>query len=199
MLFRSTPYPGTQIYKEYKEKNLIESYDWDSYNNYGTVIHLDKLNRQQLRNMLAHCYGSTWGIPFSFNKEKTVPRILGQIFIVSVEWLFFYDVQGSEGKEKRDLFMDAFFNAGVGQYKKKRKIKSRMRLAQLFTRSVKIQIFVNEGKAYTLDFGIKKDEVTLDFRISEPGEKQKLWIMLDDLTVLRNSIDMVDEIGRAYV
>ena len=29
LFFVMTPYPGTQIYKEYKEKNLIESYDWE--------------------------------------------------------------------------------------------------------------------------------------------------------------------------
>lgn len=192
LYFVMTPYPGTQIYREYKEKNLIESYDWDSYNNYGTVIHLEKLKREQLRNMLSHCYGSTWGIPFSFNKEKTVPRILGQVFISTVEWMFFYDVQGSEGREKRNLFMDAFYNAGIGTYRKKRPVKSRMRFAQLFTRRLKVQIAVTENKSYTLDFGIKKDEVTLDFRLSKPGEKQKIWLTLDDLAAFRDSIDMVD-------
>lgn len=192
LYFVMTPYPGTQIYREYKEKNLIESYDWDSYNNYGAVIHLDKLNRQQLRNMLAHCYGSTWGIPFSFNKEKTVPRIIGQIFLATVVWLFFYDVQGSEGTKKRNLFMEAFFKAGVGHYKKKRKMKSLTRFFQIFTRKVRMQIVVDEEKAFTLTFNMKRDDLTLDVKHSEKGERQKFWVTLDDLASLRNSIDMVD-------
>ena len=53
LYFVMTPYPGTQIYREYYEKKLIESFDWDSYCNFGTVVRLDNLKRTELRNLMA--------------------------------------------------------------------------------------------------------------------------------------------------
>ncbi len=37
-----TPYPGTELYKEYMEKDLIEDYDWDKYNANNLVVKCNK-------------------------------------------------------------------------------------------------------------------------------------------------------------
>jgi|GEM_PF-137614 len=37
-----TPYPGTELYKEYLEKDLIEDYDWDKYNANNLVVKCHK-------------------------------------------------------------------------------------------------------------------------------------------------------------
>lgn len=36
-----TPYPGTQLYKEYKEQNLIVDEDWDKYTAHNLVVRCD--------------------------------------------------------------------------------------------------------------------------------------------------------------
>ncbi len=43
-----TPYPGTELYKEYVEKDLIADYDWDKYNANNLVVkcHKDPLEYQ---------------------------------------------------------------------------------------------------------------------------------------------------------
>ncbi|MFQ5443575.1 MAG: B12-binding domain-containing radical SAM protein [Nitrospinales bacterium] len=192
LFFVMTPYPGTQIYREYKEKNLIDSYDWDSYNNYGTVVHLENMERDQLRKMLSYCYGSTWGIPFAFKKAKSIPRAIWGIFILIAVWLFLYEFQGSSGRETRNGFLESLFKAGLGTYRKKRKATSLSRFFKLIIPQVAIQIVIDEEKAYNLILGSNKDEMTLEVRPSAKDEKLRWTATLDDFVPIPASVDMVD-------
>ncbi len=50
-----TPYPGTGIFKEYKDEGKISSFDWDLYNNYCPVIETRTMDSDTLVAMLAYC------------------------------------------------------------------------------------------------------------------------------------------------
>ena len=52
-----TPYPGTEIFEEYKRENKISSFDWDNYNNFGAVVETKGMDRATLKKMYAYCYG----------------------------------------------------------------------------------------------------------------------------------------------
>lgn len=192
LYFVMTPYPGTQIYREYKSKNLIDSYDWDCYNNYGAVIHLENLQRDQVRDLLAHCYGSTMGIPNCFKKGKTVTRIIIGILVVSVMALFFYDLQGQNDRRIRNRFMGAFLEAGCGSYRKKRTFKPLSRFFRLFAKTLEIRFIIDETKAFTLNFSMSKETLSLEVHPSGADHKQRLTVTLDDLAAIRSDLDMVD-------
>ncbi|MFQ5717383.1 MAG: B12-binding domain-containing radical SAM protein, partial [Nitrospinales bacterium] len=192
LYFVMTPYPGTQIYREYKDKNLIDSYDWDCYNNYGAVIHLDNLQRDQVRNLLSHCYGSTMGIPYCFKKGKTVPRIIIGILVVSVLALFFYDLQGQNDRRVRNRFMGTFFEAGFGSYRKKRAFKPLSRFFRLFAKKIEIRFVVDEARAFALNFHVGKDTISMEVHPSDTSHKRGLTVTLDDLAAIRSDLDMVD-------
>ncbi|MEI6640381.1 MAG: radical SAM protein, partial [Chlorobium sp.] len=62
-----TPYPGTAIFKEYKEEGKICSFDWDFYNNYCPVIETRTMDSDTLVDMLAYCN-------VAFNRYRSVMK-----------------------------------------------------------------------------------------------------------------------------
>ena len=64
-----TPYPGTAIFKEYKEENKIKSFDWDLYNNFCAVVETRGMDRETLNRMFAYCYGRFY-MKYSFLNQK---------------------------------------------------------------------------------------------------------------------------------
>jgi radical SAM superfamily enzyme YgiQ (UPF0313 family) len=65
-----TPYPGTQLYKEYKEQELIVDEDWDKYTAHNLVVRCDRYDplEYQLR-YLGHFLGMySW--PAIFNRVR---------------------------------------------------------------------------------------------------------------------------------
>ncbi|NIQ00771.1 MAG: hypothetical protein GWM98_10545, partial [Nitrospinaceae bacterium] len=191
LFFVMTPYPGTQVYREYKAKNLIESYDWDVYNNYGTVIHLEKLTREELRNLLSHCYGKTFGIPYAFKKVRTVPQMIGLLVSFVLVWLFLYDLQGAPEKSMRNRFVRNLLEAGVGTYRRTRTMKAVGRGFQWFRNAAAFQLILSPEEALHLRFTLDGAELGLDARFGAP-RRRWLSVHLDDLDAARSSIDTID-------
>lgn len=52
-----TPYPGTQVFEEFKQRGLIRSYDWDLYNNFAPVVATQGMDQRTLKTMYARCWG----------------------------------------------------------------------------------------------------------------------------------------------
>ncbi|MBF0274754.1 MAG: radical SAM protein [Nitrospinae bacterium] len=194
LFFVMTPYPGTQIFREYREKNLIESYNWDSYNNYGAVIHLEKMSREHLLNLLAYCYGNVQGIPYAFKKGKTLPRFFVHFLGFSFIWLYLFELQGMPEKKTRNRFFEYLFNAGLGTYQKKRVLKPLSRFFGLFMNKFELVFIIDEEKALLISFAMNKDELSLEVRYTDERDKGKkrLSFSLDDLEEVRTPIDMVD-------
>jgi len=51
-----TPYPGTQIFEEYRSQNNITSYNWDLYNNFCPVVKTEFMSNERLMTMMLFCY-----------------------------------------------------------------------------------------------------------------------------------------------
>jgi len=47
-----TPYPGTPLFTEAKERDWIESYDWSQYGGHQPVMHTDRLSAKELKEAL---------------------------------------------------------------------------------------------------------------------------------------------------
>lgn len=56
LFFAMTPYPGTQIFEEYRSQGNITSYDWDLYNNFCPVVKTEAMSNQRLMTMMVYCY-----------------------------------------------------------------------------------------------------------------------------------------------
>jgi bacteriochlorophyll C8 methyltransferase len=80
-----TPYPGTQLYKEYKEQGLIVDEDWDKYTAQNLVVRCDKYDplEYQLR-YLRHFLGMyAWSAIIRrvlVNRNKVVALVTSLLF-----------------------------------------------------------------------------------------------------------------------
>ena len=75
-----TPYPGTRIYNEYKKENAINSYRWDMYNNFGTVVEPNKIDLKTLKKMLIYCYAKFFGVDVSSRHHTILDTVHETIF-----------------------------------------------------------------------------------------------------------------------
>ncbi|MDX2129781.1 MAG: radical SAM protein [Chloroherpetonaceae bacterium] len=80
-----TPYPGTQMYREYKAKGLIVDEDWDKYTAHNLVIRCDKFDplEFQVRYMKHFINFYKWSTIFKrvfFNPEKMINLVTSLIF-----------------------------------------------------------------------------------------------------------------------
>jgi magnesium-protoporphyrin IX monomethyl ester (oxidative) cyclase len=64
-----TPYPGTGIFREYRDENKIKSFDWDLYNNFCVVVETKGMDTETLNKMFAYCYGRFY-TKYSFLNQK---------------------------------------------------------------------------------------------------------------------------------
>ncbi len=190
--FVMTPYPGTQIYREYYEKKLIDSFEWDSYCNFGTVVRLNNLKRSQLRNLLAHCYGVTQGFPYMFNRQKNIPLFIFQLGYTSLAFLYINDVQVESGLGSRNEFMGSFFKASFGEYREKWKLKWWEKLYKLFFKHFKLRYQISDDDSFVMDFHLGKDEVTLNVRPYEKNDGKLLTLTLDDFDDMHRTLDITD-------
>jgi bacteriochlorophyll C8 methyltransferase len=80
-----TPYPGTKLYHEYKEQNLIVDEDWDKYNAHHLVVRCDRYDPHEYQvRYLEHFLGMfTWGTIFRRvlnNPNKLVNLVTSVVF-----------------------------------------------------------------------------------------------------------------------
>ncbi|MFX1454936.1 MAG: B12-binding domain-containing radical SAM protein [Promethearchaeota archaeon] len=77
------PFPGTQISKEYHEKNLIITKDWSKYTYHNPVIKTYQLTQKKLRELLCYSFKE---ISYTSNGIRKIQRILklrGWIFVIN--------------------------------------------------------------------------------------------------------------------
>ncbi|MFQ5963954.1 MAG: B12-binding domain-containing radical SAM protein [Candidatus Scalinduaceae bacterium] len=75
-----TPYPGTAIFEEYKNEDSINSYRWDMYNNFGTVVEPNKINLKTLKKMFVYCYGKFYGVDKSSRHHTILDTVHETIY-----------------------------------------------------------------------------------------------------------------------
>ncbi len=200
MYFVMTPYPGTQIYEEYAKRKLIESFDWDNYNNFGAVVRLEKMERSTLRNLLSHCHGSTGGFSYWFQKQSGLIGVIIQLFYMTVFWLYFYDCQGEDTREGKNDFMRSFFGASYDRYHKKRKVSSLMKFTHLFCKTFRFRFEIDGPKdSFLMDFRANRDDFWMEVRPYVPADGKMLTVTLDDMSKIRHTISMSDANGLMFI
>lgn len=80
-----TPFPGTPIYHELKEKNLIETENWDKYTVLKSVIKYDKLglSKKMVERKLAQAYFKFYTRPRYLLKHRYMLKIILEIVLRS--------------------------------------------------------------------------------------------------------------------
>ncbi|NTV98766.1 MAG: B12-binding domain-containing radical SAM protein, partial [Chlorobiaceae bacterium] len=68
-----TPYPGTSMYWEYKEKGLITDEDWDRYNALNLVIRSDKYDPVQFQYKFMQSYYKAYSLWNIANRVRRNP------------------------------------------------------------------------------------------------------------------------------
>lgn len=192
LYFVMTPYPGTQIYREYYEKKLIESFDWDSYCNFGTVVHLENLKRSELRNLMACYYGVTNGIEHMFDRQKNIPLFIFQLVYTNLLILYFHDVQCDSGLGSRNDFIKSFFSSNFGEYRKKLKLQWWENIFKLFSKTFTFRFQINDKDSFVMIFQLGRDERVLTVRPYEEKDGNLLTMTLDDVDQLHRAIDMMN-------
>lgn len=74
IFFALTPYPGTKTFEDYRENDLIDSYNWDFYTNYGAVIRPNGISRLTLQALVG-----TLATQYSLRKRFARGESLGQL------------------------------------------------------------------------------------------------------------------------
>ena len=200
MYFVMTPYPGTQIYQEYENRKLIESFDWDNYNNFGAVVRLEKMERSTLRNLLSHCHGSTGGFSYWFQKQSGIIGVIVQLFYMTVFWLYFYDCQGEDTREGKNEFIQSFFRAGYGHYHKKRELNWRGKISQWFVKTFQLRFEIADTiESFVIAFRAEDNDFWMDVRPYVPADGRMLTVTLNDMSAIRKTISMSDANGLMFL
>jgi anaerobic magnesium-protoporphyrin IX monomethyl ester cyclase len=59
--FALTPFPGTEIYSEGKQKGLIEDYNWANYDMVHAVMRTNHMSKEEVQRELYECYNQFFG------------------------------------------------------------------------------------------------------------------------------------------
>ncbi len=196
--FIMTPYPGTQIFKEYKNKNLIKSFDWDNYNNFGSVVGLENIGQEKLRSLLASCYGTTDGIFIMFKGSSGTLGILGQLLFRSIFWLYFLRLQNQTQKARND-FMRSYYLPSYDSFHKNWSPNWLDKVSQRIFKAFKLRVEIDgKNDSFVMVFQKTRDTFTLDVRPYEDKDGNILTITLDDLEAIQQKIDIIQASRLVY-
>jgi len=92
-----TPFPGTLIYNELKEKNLIDTENWDKYTVLKSVIKYEKLglSKSMVERKLAKAYSKFYIRPYYLLKHRHMFKVIMEIVLRS---FILPKIKGSTGK-----------------------------------------------------------------------------------------------------
>jgi anaerobic magnesium-protoporphyrin IX monomethyl ester cyclase len=100
-----TPYPGTKIYNEYKQENKIINFNWDLYNNFGTVVETKGMDLKTLKKMYAYCWGRFYVRYTFFNEKKPFGIAFGLLqYLLMLYTIFKIDKDNTKEEIKDYIF-----------------------------------------------------------------------------------------------
>ncbi|GJQ57251.1 MAG: radical SAM protein [Candidatus Scalindua sp. AMX11] len=175
-----TPYPGTKIYEEYKRENAINSYNWDLYNNFGTVVEPNKIDLRTLKKMLAYCNGKFYGIDSSSRQRTISGTILEAIFrLINVAVIETNDDRNSRSDLKDCMF--EYLHALVGNEIKDAQFRD-ANLLRKFGKNIIFRFYHSKGKS--VDFKLSMNGSTTDLSINDSkveADYRCVSLYLDDI------------------
>lgn len=161
-----TPYPGTQIFREYEKKDLITSKNWDMYNNFGIVVKTQDMDALTLNKMMAYNYGRFF-VPHDFRVQKTLSKMQNQLtmYCYALYGIFSMNQEITE-ETKIDLLFE-FFKANSGETFTKSYSGKPPLLLRLFD-SLTIRFSHSPGR--NIDFVISHHENERRLKISSTSD-----------------------------
>ncbi|MDR4497707.1 MAG: B12-binding domain-containing radical SAM protein [Candidatus Scalindua sp.] len=175
-----TPYPGTQIYEEYKRENSINSYNWDMYNNFGTVVEPNKIGLKTLKKMLAYCNGKFYGIDSSSRQRTISGTILEAVYrLINVAVIEKNDDRNSLGDLKDCMF--EYLHALVGNEIKDARFRD-ANLLKKFGRKIIFRFYHSRGKS--VDFKLTMNGKATELSITDSrmeADYRCISLYLDDI------------------
>jgi len=78
-VFIMTPYPGTELAQEYVDRDMVASFDWDLYNNFGAVVAPAGLSPLELQGMWCSVAASV-GMGDRFLEGRSFGSVLERLF-----------------------------------------------------------------------------------------------------------------------
>ncbi|MHC4267156.1 MAG: B12-binding domain-containing radical SAM protein [Planctomycetota bacterium] len=71
-----TPYPGTEIFKDYEKEDRIKSFDYDFYNNFCAVVETETMDLKTLKKMHAYCFVKYFRFTTGLKKKGTLKVLI---------------------------------------------------------------------------------------------------------------------------
>lgn len=160
-----TPYPGTGIYEEYKKENAINSYKWDMYNNFGTVVEPNNIDLKTLKKMLSYCNGKFYGVDSSSRQRTILGTILEAVYrLINVAVIEKNDDRNSIDDLKNYMF--EYLHALVGGNIKNARYRDTWLLKYL-GRKVIFRFFHSKGNSVDFKFTLNGNSVDLSITDSK--------------------------------
>ncbi|MEE9259697.1 MAG: radical SAM protein [Candidatus Scalindua sediminis] len=175
-----TPYPGTPIYEEYKRANAINSYRWDMYNNFGTVIEPNNIDLKTLKKMLAYCNGKFYGIDSSSRQRTILGTVLEAIYrLINVAVIEKNDDRNSLSDLKNYMF--EYLHALVGGNIKNAKFRDAKLLKHLGGKVI-FRFFHSKGNSVDFKFTMNGSSADLSITDSKKADGYRcISFYLDDI------------------
>ncbi|MBW1699331.1 MAG: B12-binding domain-containing radical SAM protein [Deltaproteobacteria bacterium] len=165
-----TPYPGTAIFEEFKQENKIKSYDWDNYNNFGTVVETRGMDLQTLKKMYAWCYGKFY-TKFAFMHQR---KPLGMAIDLNQLLFLLYGVFSMDKSTSRSEIKDRFFDAleaGYIRYEKPLPTKKKIPFTLRFFKKVTLRFTHSPGRNIDFCITLKKNAIHVEGKQTDGSEK----------------------------
>lgn len=157
-----TPYPGTEIFREYRDENKIKSFDWDLYNNFCTVVETKGMDTDLLNKMFAYCYGRFYARYSFLNQKKSFAMalpIIQQLLLLET----IYKVKERYSDKEIEDFLFEFLKANEDR-KIDRPYPVKPPLLLRWFRNLTIRFTHSSGRY--IDFHIEQDRESRHLSIS---------------------------------
>jgi magnesium-protoporphyrin IX monomethyl ester (oxidative) cyclase len=158
-----TPYPGTQIYDEYKKEGKLKSLNWDLYNNFGTTVETRSMDSKTLKRMHANCWGQFY-VPFAFNNNSSPLGVVANIIQKMVMFCTFFSIDETNSPDEIKIYLFEYLAASRGEHCRAMPYKKSL-LLKLF-QSFQIRFVLSTEKKIDLIIAPAGD--TLRMRIHQP-------------------------------
>jgi magnesium-protoporphyrin IX monomethyl ester (oxidative) cyclase len=155
-----TPYPGTQVYDEYKNEDRIKNLNWDLYNNFGTTVETQSMDIKAVKRMHAYCWGKFY-VPFAFNNNSTPLGVVANIIQKMAMFYTFFALDNSNSLDEIKNYLFEYLAASSGEQSRARPRK----------KSLLLRLF----KSFDMRF-VHSDEKVIDLTIVPVGETLQMRI-----------------------
>ncbi len=188
-LFMSmTPYPGTRIFNEYRDEDLISSYDWDLYNNFCPVVTTRSMDTAQLLRMLVYC-----NIAFSGYGSMLKRTSLGGVVVVLLKDLLQLCFLLRANTSLSDEEMVSALSDAFKLYAQSEPVHSFSRQSQGKKLSAPVRLAIKGATGVTVDFIIEQKDDSRTLRISNrsgTASRSGAVIRLENVVAASGTISM---------